>query len=290
MSGPKVWLDYDQKELDDQYNQRILVPDANDYLARNLELSIKVRREIKCQLDVSYGPSEDEVLDIFPVPEPKVGGSPVVVFVHGGAWTRWTKDYNSYQAPAFVNAGAIFVSVNFSLVPAVDLDELVRQNRAAVGWVYTHAREFGADPDKLYVAGQSSGAHVAGLLAVTNWAEWGLPADAVKGVVAASGMYELTPVRLSSRNGYLHLDEAAVKRNSAIGQIPDVMPPMVIVYGGGELDEFRRQSKAFAGTLRDLGHSCQEIDLPRLNHFEVAEEFADPASPLMQATYKLMGL
>jgi len=290
MSAPKVWLDYDQKALDDQYNQRILVPDANDYLARNLELSTKVRGEIECRLDVPYGPSADEILDIFPATGTKAKGTPVVVFVHGGAWTRWTKDHNSYQAPAFVSAGAAFVSVNFALLPEVDLDELVRQNRAAVQWVYEHATEFGANPDKVYVAGQSSGAHVAGLLAVTDWTEWGLPADTVKGVVAASGMYELTPVRLSSRNEYLHLDEAAVKRNSAIGQIPNIVPPMLIAYGGAEHVEFRRQSQSFAKTLRDLGHSCQEIDLPDLNHFQVAEEFADPTSPLMQATYKLIGL
>lgn len=287
----KVWLDYDQKELDDQYNQRILVPDANDYMARHGVLSARVRGEMDCRLDVAYGPSEDERLDIFPAASAAAAGAPVVVYFHGGAWTRWHKDNNSFQAPAFVNAGAVFVSVNFGLVPAVTLDELVRQCRAAVAWVYRNAADLGADPEKLYVAGHSSGGHEVGLIAVTDWeADWGLPADIVKGAFAASGMYDLEPVRLSSRNEYLHLDVAATRRNSAMPHIRDRMPPMVIAYGEGEQQEFRRQSIEFARELRKRGHACTELDLPGLNHFQVAEEYANPDGALMKAVFEAMGL
>ncbi|MEX2453124.1 MAG: alpha/beta hydrolase [Rhodospirillaceae bacterium] len=284
----KVWLDYTQKELDDQYNQRILVPDADDYMARHGALSEKVRGEIACTLDVPYGPSEAERLDIFPAPQP---GAPVVVYYHGGAWTRWDKANNSYQAPVFTAAGATFVPVNFGLVPAVTLDELVRQCRAAVKWVWENARSFGADPDRLYVAGHSSGGHVVGLLAVTDWeGDWGLPADVIKGAFAASGMYELEPVRLSSRNKYLSLDEGMTARNSALRQLPERMPPMIIAYGGGEQLEFRRHSKDFAAELRRFGHRVTELDLPGLHHFQMAEQFADPDGPLLRAMFREMGL
>lgn len=287
-SKVKVWLDYDQDALNDQYNQRVLVPDADEYMARHGRESARVRATMACRLDVPYGPSEDERLDIFPAGR---DGAPVVVYYHGGAWTRWHKDYNSYQAPAFVDAGATFVSVNFGLVPKVTLDELVRQCRAAAAWVYRNAHDFGADPDRLYVAGHSSGGHVVGLLAVTDWsAEWGLPADVIKGAFAASGMYDLEPVRLSSRNEYLHLDIEAARRNSAILQIPDRMPPMVIAYGEGEQKEFRRQSKDFAAELRRRDHPCIELDLPGLNHFQVAEQYADPDGTLLGAVFEVIRL
>lgn len=283
----KVWLDYTQQELDDQYNQRKLVPNANDYMARHGELSAAVRARLNCQLDVSYGPSEDETLDIFPAAAP---GAPVVVYYHGGAWTRWHKDNNSYQAPAFVDAGATFVPVNFGLVPKVTLDELVRQCRAAVVWVYNNAERFGTDPNKLYVAGHSSGGHVVGLLAVTDWTQWGLPADVIKGAFAASGMYELEPVRLCSRNEYLNLDEGMTARNSAMRQIPERMPPMVVAYGEREQIEFRRHSRDWAATLRQRGHRVTELDLPRLHHFEVAEQFGNPDGALLKAVFGEMGL
>ncbi len=257
-------------------------------MARHGELSATVRETYECMLDVAYGPSEDERVDIFPAAQK---GAPVVVYYHGGAWTRWHKDNNSYQAPAFVDAGVTFVSVNFSPVPQVDLDELIRQCRSAVQWVYRHAPEFGADPDKLYVAGHSSGGHEVGLLAVTDWArDWGLPADVIKGAFAASGMYDIEPVRLSSRNEYLHLDEGMTARNSAQRQIPHVMPPMVIAYGGDEQIEFRRHSREFAAELRRRNHQVTELDMPGLHHFRMAEQFADADSTLMKAVFGVIGV
>lgn len=285
---PKVWLDYTQKELDDQYNQRKLVPDADDYMARHGVLSARIRADVSCMLDVPYGPTEMERLDIFPAPQ---ANAPVVVYFHGGAWTRWDKENNSYQAPVFTAAGATFVPVNFGLVPNVTLDELVRQCRAAVKWVWQNARSFGADPDRLYVAGHSSGGHVVGLLAVTDWArDWDMPAGVIKGAFAASGMYELEPVRLSSRNGYLKLDEGMTARNSAMRQIPDRMPPMVVAYGGREQIEFRRHSRDFCAELRRRGHPVTELDLPDLHHFEMAEQFGNPDGPLLKAVFAEMGL
>ncbi len=157
-------------------------------------------------------------------------------------------------------------------------------------WVYNNIADYGADPDKLYVAGHSSGGHEVGLLAITDWTEWGLPADVIKGAFAASGMYELEPVRLSSRNQYLHLDEGMVDRNSAQRHLPDRMPPMVIAYGEREQIEFRRHSQDFAAELRRRGHRVVELDLPGLHHFEVAEQFANADGPLLQAVFAEMGL
>jgi arylformamidase len=256
-------------------------------MKRHGVLSAEVRARLDCRLDVPYGPSEDERLDIFPA---AAADAPVVVYYHGGAWTRWHKDNNSFQAPAFVEAGATFVPVNFALVPRVTLDELVRQCRAAVVWVYNNSVSFGADPNKLYVAGHSSGAHVVGLLAVTDWTQWGLPAGVIKGAFAASGMYELEPVRLSSRNRYLNLDEAMTARNSAMRQIPERVPPMVIAYGEREQIEFRRQSKDWAAVLRERGHRVTELDLPGLHHFEVAEQYANPDGALLKAVFQEIGL
>lgn len=284
--GARVWLDYTQAELDDQYNQRKLVPDADDYMKRHGELSTTVRAMVECRLDVPYGPSDDEKVDIFPT---KQANAAFVVYFHGGAWTRWHKDNNSYQAPVYVAAGITYVPVNFALVPKVTLDELVRQCRASVAWAWKNASSFGADPDKLYVAGHSSGGHIVGLLAVTDWTAWGLPANAIKGACAVSGMYDLEPVRLSSRNQYLHLDVAMAARNSAMHQIPLRMPPMIVAYGGGEQVEFRRHSQEWAAELRRRSHAVTELDLEGLHHFQMAEQFGDADSAVMRAFFAMMG-
>jgi arylformamidase len=283
----KVWLNYTQAELNNQYNQRYLVPNADEYAARNVADSAKTRAKLECRLDVSYGPHPDQRLDIFPAAKK---GAPVVVFIHGGAWTRSSKESNSYVAETFVPAGIHFVAVEFGLCPKVTLDELVRHNRAAIQWVYRNAREFGADPEKLYVAGHSSGGHVTGMMVVTDWArDWGLPANVIKSALAGSGMYDLEPVRLSSRNEYLKLDVEAARRNSSIIRIPANGCPLVVCYGEGEQKEFRRQSIEFAAAWRAKGLVCKEFDLPKLNHFEVGQEYANPKAPFMKAFLEMVG-
>jgi arylformamidase len=283
----KVWLNYTQKDLNDQYNQRFLVPNADEYIQRAMEESARVRAKLECRLDVRYGPSADERLDIFPAARK---GAPIVVYIHGGAWTRNSKEHSSYFAETFVGAGLNFVATEFGLCPKVSLDELVRHNRGAIQWVHRNAREIGGDPDRLYVAGHSSGGHVTGMMIVTDWAkDWDLPADVIKGALAGSGMYDLEPVRLSSRNDYLKLDVAAARRNSPILHIRDGGCPLVMCYGEKEQKEFRRQSIEFAAAWRARGLACMEFDLPGLNHFDVGQQYNEPDAPFLKAFFELIG-
>ena len=288
MDNPRVFLDYDQETLDAQYNQRSLVPDADDYIAVDVAESARVREKLDCRIDVAYGPDEDEKLDVFPATSP---GSPLVVYMHGGAWTRSDKANESFMAEAFVEAGAAFVAANFGLCPRVTLDEMIRQARAAVAWSHANARDFNADPDRLFIAGHSSGGHVGGMMAVTDWtAEHGLPRNLVKGGLLCSGMYDLAAVRLSARNEYLRLDEAAEDRNSSIRRIPDDGCPLIVGYGGNEQKEFRRQSREFAAAWREAGLRVEEFDMPGVNHFELRRHFNDPEGPILKSMLSLMGL
>ena len=77
------WRDYSQKELDDNYNQNSLVPDNSPYKERKVRESEKARATLECRLDIPYGPSRKEKLDIFPAAQK---GAPINIFIHGGAW------------------------------------------------------------------------------------------------------------------------------------------------------------------------------------------------------------
>ena len=286
--GPKIYLDYDQQELDDQYNQRVLVPDAEDYIADDKAETTRVRKTYECRLDVAYGSSGDQKLDVFPAPNP---GAQILVYMHGGAWTRSDKSIESFMGEGFIRAGAAFVAVNFSLCPKVSLDELIRQARQAVAWAYRNAATFNGDPDRFYIAGHSSGGHVGGMMVVTDWSKvTGLPRKLIKGALLCSGMYDLVPVKLSARNDYLKLDDAAVQRNSSILQVPDTGCPLVIGYGGDEHKEFRRQSRNLAAAWRARGLSVEEYEMPGVNHFALRRHFNNPDSPIFKAMLKLMSL
>lgn len=288
----KVWGDYTQAELDAQYDQMTLVTkeEHEHHRAFKERESARVRASLadRAMLDVAYGPSAAEKLDIFRADR---SDAPIQIFFHGGAWKGGKKSDVSFPAESFVARGATFIAVNYERVPAVSLDEQVRQARAAVAWAYRNARDFGGDPNRIFVSGHSSGGHVCGMVVVTNWArEFGLPADVVKGGAPISGMFDLAPVKLSWRNTYLVLDDAAVERLSPIRHIPLRPIPLVIGYGTGELAEFQRQSREFAAAWRQRGYPCTELTFSGLKHFAVNYEFNNPEGTLLKAIFAQMGL
>ena len=82
------------------------------------------------------------------------------------------------------------VVVNYALCPEVDIDEIVRQCRAAIAWTYAHATHFNGDPDRIYVEGHSAGAHLTAMAILTAWeSDYALPADHIKGGCGISGLY-----------------------------------------------------------------------------------------------------
>ena len=282
------WRELSQQALDDNYNQNSLVPDNGPYRERKVRESERARATLKCILDVPYGPTLKEKLDIFPAAQK---GAPIQIFIHGGAWKSGNKSDVSYPAPVFHAAGANFIAVNFASVPDVMIEEQVRQCRAAIAWTYRNAASFGGDPERIFISGHSSGGHVTGMMVVTDWEGiYGLPADIIKGAAPVSGMYDLEPVRHSWRNSYLHLDEERARALSAIHHIPATRIPLVIGVGGGELQEFQRQNHAFVTAWRAAGQECEFLVLEGKNHFDMGAEFGDPNSPVVKAILRQMRL
>ena len=279
-----VWGNFTQEELDRNYDQSSLVPHVNELMEQNAADSVRIREELEVIQDVPYGPTIMERLDIFPVAQK---GAPVALYHHGGAWTRSSKDQCSYAAPSLVAAGVNVLVLDFALAPTVSLDEIVRQNRAAIAWAWHNAVEYGWDRDQIHSIGHSSGGHVCGMMQVTDWeGVYGLPANVIKSAAPCSGMYELEPARFSHRNTYLDLTDQAAARNSSIRQIPDYGPPLTMAWGTGELDEFQRQSREFADAWEAAGHPVDRFILEDLNHFEVAREMFNPDLPVFKNILK----
>ena len=277
--GPLVYLDYDQRELDAQYDQRTLVRDTSHEKAWRTG-SDAARTDLRMQADLAYDEGARQRLDLF-LPEGK-GPFPVVLFLHGGAWTRHDKGKFAFPAPAFVGEGVAFACAGFDLVPQVSLGEQVRQARAALDWLQSKAPDLDLDADAVFVAGHSSGAHLAASLIT------GHDAADIKGALLMSGIYDLEPVRLSARNEYLHLDEEQALSLSPIAHIPSAPCPAIIAWGDGELEEFQRQSRAFADAWEAAGGSVTRLLMSGRNHFTITHELADSTSDPVSAILELI--
>ncbi len=291
MTDTPVYKGLSRADLDFQYNNRERVPNHAEIYAGWGPACTAVRTDFDTRLDVAYGDHAREKLDIF---LPKGSGDgpslPIRIFYHGGFWMSRDKEDSHFIVRGQVEAGAVVISVEYALIPAVDMTELVRQCRAAVAWVWNNVGSFNGDADRLFVSGHSAGGHIAAMMQATDWTEWGLPANAVKGSAALSGIYDLAPMRNCYIDDTLHLSEDDVAAYS-----PEFLAPLgggstLIAFGGDETAEFHRQSEALAAAWKTKGPAVELMNVPGANHFTILNHYADPASDLCRAMVRQLGL
>jgi arylformamidase len=281
MSGPKVYLDYDQKALDDAYDQAVYAANRDQVIARFASASRITRQRLGEPQRFAYGKSSIEGLDVYRTRKPD---APVNIFIHGGAWRAGlARDY-AFPAEMLVSAGSHFAVLDFNNVLETrgDLMIMADQVRRAVAWVIENARQFGGDPARVYVSGTSSGAHLGGVVATNGFA--------VKGYVLGSGMYDLRGPRLSKRSSYVTFTDAVEDALSPQRHLSRISAPVVLLYGSLETPEFQRQSRDFAAALQKAGKQVELLVADGYNHFEVTETLGNPFGPLGRAVLKQMGL
>ena len=178
-------------EMEYQYNPRESVPEYPELAKVRAAQAKKVRETAKSWLNVSYGSSPREMLDIYAADKP---GGPVLVYIHGGYWRSGSKEDNCNFVPTFTKRGATVVLVEYDLCPQVTVTDIVRQTRAAIAWVAKNIMRYSGDPSRIYVSGHSAGGHLTAMALAHDWTKEGLPQDCIKGAVATSGVFDLDMV------------------------------------------------------------------------------------------------
>jgi arylformamidase len=287
--GPVVWLDMDQQDIDEAYDNEVYA-----FNSRTIEERRAFNNEIAQSIlpkpeRVAYGPSEIEKLDIYKTRRPN---APVLVFIHGGSWRGGRSSQFTVYAEPYVKAGANFVVLDFTNVRETngDIVPMVDQCRRAVAWVYRNAASFGGNPNALYTISRSSGSHLNGCLLITEWEKQGLPRDIIKGAVLGSGMYDLKPVRLSKRSSFVKFTDAMEHELSAMRHLDRIHTPVVLANGTLETPEFQRQSRDFAAALTAAGKPVMHIIAKGYNHYEVGETIGHPYAVLGRAAFDMLKL
>lgn len=161
-----VYKQYDQADLDSQYNNRLHVPDFAAYLARWELLSRETEKRLPVVKDIPYGSLPAEKLDVYPAPQPC---SKTLIFIHGGYWHMLDKAMFHFIAGSFYAYGITTVLLTYPFMPHASMDGIIQSCRSAVQWLHANVLAFNGDPQQMYVAGHSAGGHLAAMLMATDW-------------------------------------------------------------------------------------------------------------------------
>lgn len=282
-----VYKGFRQDEMEYQYNPRVSVPEYPRLAKVRSEQARKVRDSAKSWLNVPYGSSPRETLDIYAADR---AGGPVLIYIHGGYWRSGSKEDNCNFVPVFTQRGATVVLVEYDLCPQVTVSDIVRETRSAIAWVYRHVIRYGGDPSRLYLSGHSAGGHLTAMALAYEWEKEGLPKDLIKGAVATSGVYDLDMVRRISVQEQVRLTSEQAGENSPFIHPPLPICPVIVAVGGAEPKGWQQMSEDFFKLCEERGMACEYLIVPGANHYTMSEHLTDPDSPLTRAMLRQMRL
>jgi len=270
-------------DLEAEYNNRARVPEHPEILAK-LDRDAAAYRAAcpQAELGQSYGPSERQVIDMFPA---KLGdaNAPLALFIHGGYWR--TNHWSSYShVAAHLNARGINVAiVGYDLCPQVTIAAIIDQLREACLFQWRKRKQ------RMMVYGHSAGGHLTACMVATDWKKLAAdaPADLVPAGYAISGVFDLTPLVHVSMNQELRLDEAQARLVSPLfwkippGRLLDA------VVGSAESGQFRWQSRVVADGWRKGKAETRYEEIAGANHFTVIAPLNDPNSAMVTRLVEL---
>jgi arylformamidase len=274
-----------QLKRDAAYNNRWAVPDHMPDLERWAADSAAVREAVRCDLGVAYGSGEREKIDIL-YPD-REGPVPLIIFLHGGYWMSMTKDSYSFVGKNFIEAGAAFAVVGFGLCPDITLAAMTGQVERAIGYLWDHAEALGFDRQRIYLAGHSSGGHLAAMVLGGGVSgQPPVPPETFKASVIVSGLFDLAPIAATYINNFIALDEDGVRAVSPLHHVPPAsakMGPLILGTGEHELAEYHLHQARYAEAWVANGQTLQMCDAAGYQHFDVPYDLANKDGALHQA-------
>lgn len=259
-----------------------------DWGRRGAEARAQLSADGRGRLDLAYGASPDETLDLF-LPPSQAKAPPLLVFLHGGFWRRLHKNDFAWLARPWLDAGVAVAIVNYGLAPATPLDEIVAQTRRSLAWLWHAAPAHGHDRRRMVVSGHSAGGQLAAMALATDWPglDAALPGDMIAAAITLSPLVELAPLRkVPFLQADLHLTDALVAGCSPIRHAPAHAAPILAAVGGRESDEFKRQLKL----LVEAWPQCHSriVPMPDDDHLSICEAFGRAGTPLHAAALALL--
>lgn len=247
------------------------------------------------RMDVKYGNGPLQTMDVFYPSKKSERPVPILVFLHGGGWRMGDKRQHVGKGELYANSGIVFVSVNYGLAPQVVHPNQALDVAKAIKHIDDNAKEWGADPDQIYLMGHSAGAHLVDLVATNQrfLKEVGVDPSRIKGVISldTASLDLLERTKESTFEGK-HVGQMI---EQAFGTDPrnlrDGSPtlnihkgqnyPPFLMYCGAQRRSCLAQHTKFANQLRAAGGRVLVQPVP-LSHRDINLAAGSASSPIFE--------
>jgi arylformamidase len=272
------------------------------------DLPAATARDQDVKRDIPYAdpPKKRQVLDVYSPQGAK--NLPVVIWIHGGGWQSGDKKDVQLKPQAFNDKGFVFVSVDYRLLPEVDMGTIVRDVAKAIAWVHEHIGDYGGDPKRLFIMGHSAGAQLAALVCTDDRylkAE-GLSLALIKGCVPVDGdtydvpaiietaetrwrVHGLPPAKFGHREKFGN-DPAKHRDFSAVTHVArgKGLPPFLLLYVA-EHPDTSAQAQRLGNVLKDAGVPATLFGARETTHGKINADLGRPDDPATKAMFEFLG-
>ncbi len=262
-----------------------------------------------CVLDIPYleDGHERHVLDIYTAGNAIAESRPVMFWIHGGGWQAGDKSDVALKPKVLTDRGFVFVSINYRLLPDVEMDLLIRDVAASLGWVHKNIARYGGDPQRVFVGGHSAGAQLAALICTDDryLRHQGVSLDVVKGCIPVDGdTYDIPKIimmaeyRQTVYGGKVftfghrqkfgndpekHVDFSAVTHVAKGKHIP----PFLLLYFSGNPDT-AAQAQRMAAILKEADVPVAAFGKSDSNHSRLNNDLGKPDDPATQEFFRFL--
>jgi acetyl esterase/lipase len=232
--------------------------------------------DLEIRRDVAYGEGARGQLDVYRRRDTPPG-APVVVFFYGGGWDSGDRASYLFAAEGLASRGYVAVVPDYRIYPAVRFPVFLDDAAAAVAWTKRHVREFGGNPDKIFVMGHSAGAHVAAMIALDAQylGRVGLSQRDLAGFIGLAGPYDFLPLK-SETLKQIFAPEDTIARTQPINFATASAPPVLLATGDQDTVVSPQNTRSLARKLRDLKVDVTEVHYPECSHATILGMLAAP--------------
>lgn len=208
---------------------------------------------------------------------PGARGAPVVVFFYGGRWTAGRPADYRFVGQALVSRGFVAVLPDYRHYPKVRFPAFVEDAARAVRWAQLHAARYGGDPDRLFVMGHSSGAHLAALLALDPDLLKAAGGDRAKlrGMIGLAGPYDFLPLTAPDLRDMFGPPER-FELSQPMTYVDGANPPLLLLHGEDDADVGVHNTRNLAGAVARAGGPVEAVIYPELSHSWIVATLAVP--------------